>query len=59
MRLRFAPLACFVFIVVGFVCIPRVTSAQSVISGQVKDQSGAVLPGVTAEATSPVLIERT
>ena len=59
MRLRFARLACFVFIVVGFVCIARVTSAQSAISGQVKDQSGAVLPGVTAEATSPVLIERT
>jgi hypothetical protein len=32
-------------------------SAQSVITGVVKDQSGAVLPGVTVEATSTALIE--
>src|SRR5713101_923767 len=32
-------------------------SAQSVITGLVKDQSGAVLPGVTVEATSTALIE--
>src|SRR5206468_11292537 len=29
------------------------------IAGQVKDASGAVLPGVTVEAASPVLIEKT
>ena len=34
-------------------------SAQSAISGTVRDQSGAVLPGVTVEASSPVLIEKT
>src|SRR5881275_1632753 len=28
------------------------------IAGQVKDTSGAVLPGVTVEASSPVLIEK-
>ena len=32
--------------------------AQASISGVVQDASGAVLPGVTVEATSPVLIEK-
>lgn len=32
--------------------------AQSAISGFVRDTSGAVLPGVTIEVASPVLIER-
>jgi hypothetical protein len=33
--------------------------AQASITGIVKDTSGAVLPGVTVEAASPVLIEKT
>src|SRR5262245_41128216 len=33
-------------------------SAQSGISGTVRDASGGVLPGVTVEASSPALIER-
>jgi hypothetical protein len=33
--------------------------AQSAIAGVVKDASGAVLPGVTVEASSPALIEGT
>src|SRR2546426_4713707 len=33
--------------------------AQSAIAGVVKDTSGAVLPGVTVEASSPALIEKT
>src|SRR5262247_810956 len=37
---------------------PAVASAQSTIAGIVKDASGAVLPGVTVEAASPVLIEK-
>ena len=39
---------------------PRVTLGQSgsSIAGVVKDSSGAVLPGVTVEASSPALIER-
>jgi hypothetical protein len=44
-----------------FVCallIPAAASAQSSISGLVKDASGGVLPGVTVEASSPALIER-
>ena len=32
--------------------------AQSAITGTVRDPSGAVLPGVTVEAASPVLIEK-
>src|ERR1051326_1760999 len=41
------------------VLAPAVASAQSTIAGVVKDASGAVLPGVTVEAASPVLIEKT
>ena len=41
------------------VLLPAVASAQSAFSGVVRDTSGAVLPGVTVEASSPVLIEKT
>ena len=40
------------------VVVPTVSLAQSAIAGTVKDTSGAVLPGVTVEASSPVLIEK-
>ena len=33
-------------------------SASSVITGSVRDTTGAVMPGVTVEASSPVLIEK-
>jgi len=51
-------------ILVGTMClallVPAIASAQtSAIAGTVKDSSGAVLPGVTVEVTSPALIERT
>ena len=39
--------------------LSSVAAAQSTIAGLVKDSSGAVLPGVTVEAASPVLIEKT
>src|ERR1700730_18301678 len=39
--------------------LPLAANAQSAFSGVVRDTSGAVLPGVTVEASSPVLIERT
>jgi hypothetical protein len=39
--------------------IPAAAFAQASIAGSVKDTSGAVLPGVTVEASSPALIERT
>ena len=38
---------------------PAVAYAQASIAGVVRDASGAVLPGVTVEAASPALIERT
>jgi len=37
---------------------PRTAYAQSAFAGVVKDATGAVLPGVTVEAASPVLIEK-
>src|SRR6185436_16888938 len=36
-----------------------VTAQTSTIAGEVRDSSGAVLPGVTVEAASPALIEKT
>ena len=39
--------------------IPAIALAQAELAGTVKDTSGAVLPGVTVEAASPALIERT
>src|SRR5712691_1650406 len=45
--------------VVGLlVVVPSTAFAQASITGIVKDTSGAVLPGVTVEASSPVLIEK-
>ena len=38
--------------------VPALAAAQSAIIGVVRDTSGAVLPGVTVEAASDVLIER-
>ncbi len=50
--LAVAALACVVL-------LPAVAHAQSAIVGVVKDTSGAVLPGVTVEAASDALIEKT
>ena len=50
-----------VFVVAGLAIVPASAFAQNAnasISGTVKDASGAVLPGVTVEASSPVLIEK-
>src|SRR5262245_49874352 len=38
--------------------LPSLAFAQAAITGVVKDDSGGVLPGVTVEASSPVLIEK-
>src|SRR5258706_1604034 len=38
--------------------LPGVAGAQSAFSGVIRDTSNAVLPGVTVEASSPVLIEK-
>jgi len=40
------------------VLLPTIAFAQATITGTVKDTSGAVLPGVTVEASSPALIEK-
>src|SRR4249919_2256152 len=47
-----AALACVVM-------LPGIAHAQSAIVGVAKDTSGAVLPGVTVEAASDALIEKT
>ena len=39
--------------------IPTAAAAQSAIAGVVRDTTGGVLPGVTVEASSPALIEKT
>src|SRR5262245_6692821 len=52
---RLAP--AIVTLVLGVV-FPTAALAQSAIAGTVKDSSGAMLPGVTVEASSPVLIEK-
>jgi hypothetical protein len=38
--------------------LPALAHAQATLSGTVRDTSGAVLPGVTVEASSPALIEK-
>jgi hypothetical protein len=55
-RVRWVGVVAFVFI--GLFLTIRSASAQSSITGVVRDESGGVLPGVTVEATSPVLIEK-
>jgi hypothetical protein len=49
--------ACFVIAIC--VLLPSAAYAQASITGLVKDSSGAVLPGVTVEASSSALIEKT
>src|SRR6266542_2312795 len=48
-----------VFVLGWLVILPASAYAQGSITGVVKDASGAVLPGVTVEASSPALIEKT
>jgi hypothetical protein len=45
-------------VVLGLLLLPAAAHAQAAITGVVKDASGGVLPGVTVEAASPVLIEK-
>ena len=45
-------------VLVCMAALPSVAWAQSAFAGVVKDTSGAVMPGVTVEAASPVLIEK-
>src|SRR5213596_3217697 len=47
----------FVSLLYSTALVPE-TLAQSAFTGVVRDQSGAVLPGVSVEASSPALIEK-
>jgi hypothetical protein len=46
------------FVITWLVIVPSAAYAQASITGTVTDASGGVLPGVTVEASSPVLIEK-
>lgn len=52
LRLMLLALGCL-----GTLLVPSTARAQASISGLVTDSTGALLPGVTVEATSPVMIE--
>ena len=45
-------------VVCAAVLLPTLAYAQAQIVGQVRDESGGVLPGVTVEAASPAIIEK-
>jgi hypothetical protein len=51
-------LALTFLVMTGLIVLPESASAQSTIAGLVTDATRAVMPGVTVEATSPALIER-
>jgi Carboxypeptidase regulatory-like domain/TonB-dependent Receptor Plug Domain len=55
-RTRLALALCLAFVGAGIMSSPAY--AQSAISGVVKDESGAVMPGVSVEAASDALIEK-
>jgi hypothetical protein len=46
-----------IWLIAMLVLLPTAARAQSVFAGTVKDTSGAVMPGVTVEVSSPALIE--
>src|SRR5207247_4413394 len=54
-----ASLAAKILLLAAFCLLPAAVHAQSALTGVVKDTSGGVLPGVTVEAASPALIEKT
>jgi hypothetical protein len=47
-----------IVVFVGVVMLPATVFARATITGTARDPSGAVLPDVTVEAASPVLIEK-
>jgi Carboxypeptidase regulatory-like domain len=49
---------CALVAVCGLMIFPAASFAQATLAGTVKGPSGAVLPGVTINASSPVLIEK-
>src|SRR5713226_1799962 len=51
-------LIALLFVTAVGLALPARARAQSAFAGVVKDATGAVLPGVTVEASSPALIEK-
>src|SRR5262245_20704064 len=49
----------YLAVFVAALLVPTFAYAQSTLTGTVRDSSGSVLPGVTVEASSPALIEKT
>src|SRR5438552_1309880 len=47
-----------ILVLLAVVVIPAMAHAQASIVGTVRDSSGAVIPSVTVEASSPALIEK-
>ncbi len=45
-------------VVLACLALPSLAHAQASLAGTVQDASGAILPGVTVEITSPALIEK-
>jgi hypothetical protein len=45
-------------VLLSVIVVPAAAHAQGALTGIVRDSSGAVMPGVTVEAASPVLIEK-
>ena len=43
-------------VLLAVLLLPAAAYAQAAITGVIRDASGGVLPGVTVEAASPVLI---
>jgi hypothetical protein len=48
----------FLFVAAALLLLPTLAQAQGTLTGTVRDTSGAVMPGVTVEASSPALIEK-
>src|SRR5438034_696919 len=51
-------IAMWMVVALAWLALPATARAQSAFAGTVKDATGAVLPGVTVEASSPALIEK-
>src|SRR5712671_890828 len=45
-------------VIAALVCLSTPAFSQAAVAGAVRDSSGAILPGVNVEASSPVLIEK-
>src|SRR4029079_14202669 len=60
MRIVLQRYPAILLLALGLASMPSVSTAQvlGTVTGTVKDASGAVLPGVTVEASSPALIEK-